>query len=197
MSKNQLRESRRVRRAQQRRNQRTIITIAGLVVVAVLAGMGYSIYQQQAEAKSASATATAQAEQFSQGAPSFEDAAAAAAGVSITTMASGLQIQDIVVGTGAEAKSGMNVSVHYTGWLADGTQFDSSLDRGQPFSFTLGTGGVIAGWDEGVAGMKVGGKRRLTIPGDLGYGAAGSAANHSTRRHVDLRCRTAGREVNR
>jgi FKBP-type peptidyl-prolyl cis-trans isomerase FkpA len=88
--------------------------------------------------------------------------------------ASGLQYEDLKVGTGAEAKSGMKVSVHYTGWLTDGTKFDSSVDRGQPFEFKLGAGSVIKGWDEGVAGMKVGGKRKLTIPPELGYGARGT-----------------------
>jgi FKBP-type peptidyl-prolyl cis-trans isomerase len=84
-----------------------------------------------------------------------------------------LQIEEMVVGTGAEAKKGQTVSVHYTGWLNDGKKFDSSKDRGQPFSFALGRGQVIKGWDEGVSGMKVGGKRKLTIPPDLGYGKSG------------------------
>jgi FKBP-type peptidyl-prolyl cis-trans isomerase len=83
---------------------------------------------------------------------------------------SGLVYQDFVVGTGPIAATGDKVRVHYTGTFEDGTKFDSSFDRGQPFEFTLGTGGVIAGWDEGVAGMQVGGKRRLTVPPDLGYG---------------------------
>ncbi len=82
-----------------------------------------------------------------------------------------LQIEDQVQGTGAEAKTGQRVSVHYTGWLTDGKKFDSSKDRGKPFQFTLGAGEVIKGWDQGVAGMKVGGKRKLTIPSDLAYGA--------------------------
>jgi len=85
-----------------------------------------------------------------------------------------LKIEDEVVGTGAEAKKGDRVSVHYTGWLLDGTKFDSSRDRNQPFGFTLGAGEVIAGWDQGVAGMKVGGKRKLTIPSELGYGSRGA-----------------------
>jgi FKBP-type peptidyl-prolyl cis-trans isomerase FkpA len=84
-----------------------------------------------------------------------------------------LKSEDLVVGSGAEASSGQKVSVHYTGTLTDGSKFDSSLDRGKPFEFVLGAGRVIKGWDQGVAGMKVGGKRRLTIPSDLAYGSRG------------------------
>src|ERR1700686_2838660 len=91
-----------------------------------------------------------------------------------TTTASGLQYWDSGVGTGATAVSGATVKVHYTGWLTTGTKFDSSRDRGEPFSFSLGAGQVIKGWDEGVAGMKVGGKRQLRIPPDLGYGSRGA-----------------------
>jgi FKBP-type peptidyl-prolyl cis-trans isomerase len=91
-----------------------------------------------------------------------------------TSTASGLQYWDIVAGSGATAVAGKPVSVHYTGWLTDGKKFDSSLDRGQPFTFPLGGGKVIKGWDEGVAGMKVGGKRQLRIPPELGYGARGA-----------------------
>jgi len=89
-------------------------------------------------------------------------------------MSNELQIEEIEVGSGAEAASGQTVTVHYTGWLTDGTKFDSSVDRGTPFEFPLGVGMVIKGWDQGVAGMKVGGKRKLTIPPDLGYGANGA-----------------------
>jgi FKBP-type peptidyl-prolyl cis-trans isomerase len=85
-----------------------------------------------------------------------------------------LETEDITEGSGAEAQDGSIVSVHYTGWLKDGTKFDSSRDRGQPFQFRLGEGMVIAGWEEGVKGMKVGGKRILVIPPDMGYGEAGS-----------------------
>jgi FKBP-type peptidyl-prolyl cis-trans isomerase FkpA len=87
---------------------------------------------------------------------------------------SGLQYWDIKVGLGPFAKAGDHVKVHYTGWLTTGKKFDSSVDAHQPFDFTLGQGEVIKGWDEGVAGMKVGGKRQLRIPPELGYGAGGS-----------------------
>ncbi|MBX9848822.1 MAG: FKBP-type peptidyl-prolyl cis-trans isomerase [Rhodocyclaceae bacterium] len=90
------------------------------------------------------------------------------------TTASGLIIDDLVVGEGAEAQAGQMVSVHYTGWLTDGKKFDSSKDRNDPFEFSLGAGMVIRGWDEGVQGMKIGGKRKLTIPANLGYGARGA-----------------------
>jgi peptidylprolyl isomerase len=84
-----------------------------------------------------------------------------------------LIVEDLVVGTGAKARAGDTISVHYTGWLEDGTQFDSSLDKGEPIEFVLGKGQVIAGWEQGLIGMKVGGLRKLTIPPDLGYGAKG------------------------
>lgn len=90
-----------------------------------------------------------------------------------TVTASGLKMIDIKIGSGDEAQKGKTVSVHYTGWLADGTKFDSSLDRGQPLSFVLGAGQMIPGFDEGVAGMRVGGERRLIIPPNLAYGAQG------------------------
>ena len=90
------------------------------------------------------------------------------------TTPSGLKYEDVVIGNGEAAKAGQTVTVHYTGWLTDGKKFDSSKDRGQPFSFPLGAGRVIKGWDEGVQGMKVGGKRKLTIPSQLGYGARGA-----------------------
>lgn len=87
-----------------------------------------------------------------------------------------VQIEDISDGVGDEVKAGDTVSVHYTGTLLDGTKFDSSLDSNQPFSFTLGAGEVIAGWDEGIPGMRVGGKRKLTIPPNLAYGETGSGS---------------------
>jgi peptidylprolyl isomerase len=102
----------------------------------------------------------------------------AASAAPLTTTPTGLRYTDEVVGTGAQPKAGQSVQVHYTGWLDQGgkkgTKFDSSRDRGQPFSFTIGQGQVIQGWDEGVASMKVGGKRTLVIPAALGYGARGA-----------------------
>ena len=94
--------------------------------------------------------------------------------MSVTTTASGLKIEELTEGTGAEAQAGQTVSVHYTGWLTDGQKFDSSKDRNDPFSFELGAGMVIRGWDEGVEGMRVGGTRVLVIPPELGYGTRGA-----------------------
>lgn len=94
--------------------------------------------------------------------------------MSSVTTSSGLIIEDVVVGDGETAKVGQQVSVHYTGWLTNGNKFDSSLDRDEPFEFPLGKRWVIAGWDEGVQGMQVGGTRKLTIPPHLGYGAQGA-----------------------
>lgn len=90
------------------------------------------------------------------------------------TTASGLKYFDLKAGTGASPHSGQSVTVHYTGWLTNGSKFDSSVDRGQPFTFTIGQGQVIPGWDEGVMSMKVGGKRQLVIPPSLGYGERGT-----------------------
>ncbi|MFT5645303.1 MAG: FKBP-type peptidyl-prolyl cis-trans isomerase FkpA [Janthinobacterium sp.] len=99
--------------------------------------------------------------------------------MAIITTASGLQYEEIATGEGAEAQAGQNVTVHYTGWLQNadgsaGSKFDSSKDRNDPFEFPLGAGRVIKGWDEGVQGMKIGGKRKLIIPSELGYGARGA-----------------------
>ncbi|HJV65129.1 MAG TPA: FKBP-type peptidyl-prolyl cis-trans isomerase [Geomonas sp.] len=107
-------------------------------------------------------------------APTPDKAAESSAITGAVKTPSGLSYTDIVVGTGDSPTSGKNVAVHYTGWLTDGTKFDSSVDRGQAFSFRIGAGQVIPGWDEGVMTMKVGGKRKLIIPPQLGYGSAGA-----------------------
>ena len=115
--------------------------------------------------------------------------------MALTTTASGLQYEDTTVGEGAEATKGNNVSVHYTGWLYNngeqGAKFDSSRDRNDPFEFSLGAGMVIKGWDEGVQGMKIGGKRTLIIPAALGYGARGAGEGdqvfgHGRFLHLDV-----------
>ena len=134
------------RRASKRRNTRTLIIVIVVLVIAAIAFIAYSGFINK---KSSTPNAS-------------------------STTASGLKIEDLTAGTGQAAKSGDTISVHYTGYLADGTKFDSSLDRNQPFEFVLGQGKVIPGWDQGLVGMKVGGKRKLTIPPDLAYGAQGN-----------------------
>ena len=102
------------------------------------------------------------------------DKAAVGQSEKMVTTPSGLQYEDLVAGSGASPSPGRKVTVHYTGWLTDGRKFDSSVDRNEPFVFQIGAGQVIAGWDEGVMTMKIGGKRKLIIPANLGYGAAGA-----------------------
>ena len=135
------------KRAQKLRNQRIAILI---VILLIVVGGGFYLIRS----RTPSPTNTGDSE--------------------MVKTSSGLEYQDLVIGSGEAAEPGDNVSVHYTGWLEDGTQFDSSLERNQPFEFTLGMGNVIKGWDEGVAGMKVDGKRKLIIPPDLAYGATGA-----------------------
>ena len=142
------------------------------IVVALVALAAMGCNQSKTESTSSSTTSTgavATPADTSTPAPATGGAAA-----NEVAMPSGLKYQDLQVGNGALAESGMTASVHYTGWLTDGTKFDSSVDRGAPFSFRIGAGQVIRGWDEGVKGMRVGGKRKLTIPPDLGYGAQGA-----------------------
>lgn len=154
MAKNRLRSERARRRQQRRRTQQIALAVVALVIVALLAINFWPDQTAGVDPESGFALGLSDAE--------------------VITTASGLQYQDEVVGTGAEAAAGNTVTVHYTGWLTDGTKFDSSVDRVQPFSFPLGAGRVIQGWDEGVAGMKVGGVRILSIPSDLGYGPNGA-----------------------
>ena len=106
--------------------------------------------------------------------PASEAKVAAALPANAVKTSSGLAYVDMVAGNGAVPTAGKPVKVHYTGWLENGTKFDSSVDRGEPFVFTVGVGQVIPGWDEGVMSMKVGGKRKLIVPPQLGYGAAGA-----------------------
>ncbi len=155
MTKAALREQRRSQRIARRNRQRAIVGVIILLVVALIAFFVYRDYSSRSSKYPIGKLDTTP--------PSLSSNA-------ITT-ASGLQYQDLQVGTGATAKTGDSVTVNYTGWLTNGTKFDSSLDRNKPFSFTVGAGGVIAGWDEGVQGMKVGGTRLLVIPPSLGYGS--------------------------
>jgi FKBP-type peptidyl-prolyl cis-trans isomerase len=155
---------------------RAIIPIAVAVVVLGCSGPDNSGYRVRPTATTAAAAP---------GQPTIGGAVAAtgsdgnAAGIPeltgpIQTTPSGLQYIDQQVGTGPAPQNGRTVQVHYTGWLTDGQKFDSSVDRNQPFAFPLGQGNVIRGWDEGVATMRQGGKRRLIIPAELGYGAQGA-----------------------
>jgi FKBP-type peptidyl-prolyl cis-trans isomerase len=154
-----------------RRSITHLVLLAALVALAVVvAGC------TAAPTPTASTTTTPSQPQAA--APSQPQAAAppstAPASPGVTAPVTALKIVDKAVGTGAAAKSGDLVTVDYTGWLTDGTKFDSSIDSGTPFQFTLGNGEVIAGWDQGLVGMKVGGVRTLTIPPDLAYGTQGA-----------------------
>ena len=124
---------------------------------------------QGSTSTSSAATTTTPAVQ----APAEKPAAAAPAAGEVV-LPGGLKYVDLKVGDGEIAEAGLTATVHYTGWLTDGTKFDSSVDRNQPFQFRIGAGNVIRGWDEGVKGMRVGGKRHLTIPPDMGYGDRGA-----------------------
>ncbi len=147
-----VREQRRKTRSAQRRN--TLIVLAVLILIAA-ALLAFFVFRDRLFAAQSS------------------NPALPVPGVNTISTESGLQYQEIKVGSGPAASAGNTVSVHYTGWLEDGTKFDSSRDRNAPFEFTLGRGSVIKGWDEGVAGMQVGGVRKLFIPPELAYGDRG------------------------
>ena len=149
-------------------DKRLVWVIAGIVIFVLVAVIALTTCSNEAE-EPAEEPVAEPVEQAPEPEPTADETPAAQA-----EEVTGLEIEDIVIGEGAEAVPGSTVSVHYTGWLTDETKFDSSVDRGQPFQFTLGQGMVIKGWDEGVAGMKVGGKRRLTIPPEMGYGDQGA-----------------------
>lgn len=138
-----------------------------IIGVLVIAGVAYVVSQNSTTPPSPPTSTPTPATNFTPPEPVSVDADGTA------TMASGLKYKDIVEGAGESPRPGRLVKVHYTGTLANGKKFDSSVDRGQPYQFVIGKGAVIKGWDEGVMTMKVGGKRKLIIPPDLGYGAKG------------------------
>lgn len=160
MSKAALREQRRTQRLAKRNRQRIII---GIIIALIVVVIGYFVYQDYSSKNQSYPIGTL-------------DETPPTPSANAVTTASGLVYEDLQLGDGTTAQSGNTVSVNYTGWLEDGTKFDSSLDRGQPFEFTLGAGQVIPGWDEGVTGMLENGTRLLVIPPELGYGASGSGS---------------------
>ena len=202
--KNTLREQRRqVREARKRKQQLMYGLFGGFVVIFIVSAFVIRWSQEASQKRTNAAASTAQvatntiytataavlqtanaAKQATFNAFSASVVPMTFAGIPTDTVttASGLQYKDLVIGTGTEIRNGDDILVHYTGWLTDGTEFDSSVPRGEPFNFTLGAGGVIKGWDEGVAGMKVGGRRILIIPPNLGYGpqASGKIPANST-----------------
>lgn len=143
--------------------------IIGLVILVAILGVTALLSSNEKAPASQDETAST-----TETAPALEASGTLVTNPKPITMKNGLIIEDTKIGDGDEAKAGMLVAVHYVGTLTDGKKFDSSRDRGQPFIFQLGAGQVIAGWDQGFEGMKVGGVRNLTIPPELGYGAQGA-----------------------
>jgi FKBP-type peptidyl-prolyl cis-trans isomerase len=162
-------------------NKQTFIALSVVAALATVAHAQMPSMGKAADAMKAVDTAKSTADTAKSAADTAKSATAMLPASKVVTTASGLKYEDVKVGTGAEAKAGQNASVHYTGWLwvdgKRGNKFDSSKDRGQPFSFPLGGGRVIKGWDEGVQGMKIGGTRLLTIPPAIGYGERGAGAD--------------------
>jgi FKBP-type peptidyl-prolyl cis-trans isomerase len=168
MTKAALREQRRAERIARRNRQRAILVAIIVLAVAVVAFLVIRDYLTKTNAAATPTPASASSGSYPIG---TLDTTPPAPSANAVTTASGLVYEDLQVGDGATAKAGDTVSVNYTGWLEDGTKFDSSLDRGQTFDFTLGAGQVIPGWDEGVQGMNVNGTRLLVVPASLGYGS--------------------------
>ena len=154
MTEKSLRSDRAKARARKRRNSRIVIVA---VLVFILGAVGAFVWNSQ-----------------NSGSGVVGDVRTLSSAAVMT--GTGLQYEDLVIGSGGAAEAGSLVVVHYTGWLEDGTVFDSSVEKNRPFEFALGQGAVIKGWDEGVAGMQVGGKRLLVIPADLGYGDRGAGS---------------------
>ena len=173
MTKAALREQRRAQRIARRNRQRGII---GAIIVGLVIIIAFFVYRDYQAKTQAAATPTSTSLTGGSYPIGTLDTTPPSPSANAVTTASGLIYEDLQVGDGATAKAGDTVSVNYTGWLEDGTQFDSSVDRGEPFTFPIGQGSVIPGWDEGVATMKVGGKRQLVIPAALAYGEAGSGS---------------------
>jgi FKBP-type peptidyl-prolyl cis-trans isomerase FkpA len=177
MPKQSLREQRRIAREEKKRRQRMYLTIAIIVVVVGIGLIAFQSIRINNQNQANAAATTISLAQTQTAAPTPPQSMLFPGIITDTvTTASGLQYKDLEVGTGQTAQNGNTVSVQYTGWLTNGTKFDSSIDRNQPFEFVLGAGDVIKGWDEGVAGMKVGGTRVLYVPPDLGYGVNGSGS---------------------
>jgi len=160
MTKSALREQRRAQRLAKRNRQRTII---GVIVFLAIALIVFLVYRDLSTKSQLYPIGTL-------------DTTPPTPSASATTTASGLEYEELKVGDGATAKSGDAVTVNYTGWLTNGTKFDSSIDSGKTYDFTVGAGSVIKGWDEGVVGMRVNGTRLLVIPPSLAYGSTGNAS---------------------
>ncbi len=179
MTKAALREQRRSQRIARRNRQRMIIGVIALLVVILIAFFVYRDYQTRLQASITPTSASVASGNYPIG---TLDTSLPAPSASAVTTPSGLVYEDLQVGDGAVVKSGDTVTVNYTGWLEDGTVFDSSITSGQTVDFVIGVGNVISGWDEGVVGMKVNGTRLLVIPPALGYGSSanGSIPANST-----------------
>jgi hypothetical protein len=182
MTKAALREQRRAQRIARRNRQRAIIGAIAFLVIVLIAFFVYRDYQNRLQASITPTPASTSSSTGGSYPIGTLDTTPPTPSANAVTTASGLIYEDLLIGDGATAKAGDTVSVNYTGWLEDGTKFDSSIDRSQTFDFTLGSGQVIKGWDEGVAGMNVNGTRLLVIPPSLGYGstANGSIPANST-----------------